>query len=150
MEKPHLQHRNRFKMPDFCLIGSLLKKAAPRQIEEQNPGVNNNVKSVQKWYLPNPGCGYLGRTAACPSCPQCPPCPQYPFTARYKRSRIDNWLFSVALQWKPSFAFAMSHPYRVQFRREAPPRAARAFSAACPGLICFALSALLPLCGQGC
>ena len=29
------------------------------------------------------------------------------------------------------------------------PRAARAFSAACPGLVCFALSALLPLCGQG-
>jgi hypothetical protein len=41
--------------------------------------------------------------------------------------------------------FAMSHPHRVQFRRDAPPRAARAFSAACPGLVCFALSALLPL-----
>ena len=29
------------------------------------------------------------------------------------------------------------------------PRAARAFGAACPGLVCFALSALLPLRGQG-
>ena len=29
----------------------------------------------------------------------------------------------------PSFVFAMSHPYRVQFRRDVPPRAARTFSA---------------------
>ena len=29
------------------------------------------------------------------------------------------------------------------------PRAARAFGAACPGLVCFALSALLPLRGEG-
>ena len=59
-----------------------------------------------------------------------------------KRSPIDNWPFSVALQLNPSFAFTMSHPCRVQFRRDAPPRAARAFSAACPGLVCFAPSAL--------
>ena len=30
------------------------------------------------------------------------------------------------------------------------PRAARAFGAACPGLVCFALSALLPLRGKKC
>ncbi|MGI5923851.1 MAG: hypothetical protein ACOX9E_07900, partial [Lentisphaeria bacterium] len=33
-----------------------------------------------------------------------------------KRSRIDNWPFSVALQWKPSFVSAMWHAFSVLFR----------------------------------
>jgi hypothetical protein len=47
---------------------------------------------------------------------------------------------SHSLDNTPSFVFAMSHPYRVQFRRDTPPGAARAFSAACPGLVCGAPS----------
>jgi hypothetical protein len=32
------------------------------------------------------------------------------------RSPIDNWPFSVALQWKSSFVFAMWHAFSVLFR----------------------------------
>ena len=38
-----------------------------------------------------------------------------------KRSPIDNWLFSVALQWKSSFVFAMWHAFSVQFLGDAYP-----------------------------
>jgi hypothetical protein len=35
---------------------------------------------------------------------------------RDRRSLIDNWPFSVALQWKSSFVFAMWHAFSVLFR----------------------------------
>ncbi|MGI5922414.1 MAG: hypothetical protein ACOX9E_00555, partial [Lentisphaeria bacterium] len=36
--------------------------------------------------------------------------------AQGNRSPIDNWPFSVALQWKPSFVSAMWHAFSALFR----------------------------------
>ena len=58
-----------------------------------------------------------------------------------------DWLADAGDSWRCR-AFGrlpwadMWHAYSVQFLGDAPPRAARAFSAACPGLVCFAPSAL--------
>jgi hypothetical protein len=53
------------------------------------------------------------------ACPQCPQCPLYQSVTGYyicNRLPIDNWPFSVALQWKSSFVFAMWHAFSVLFR----------------------------------